>query len=100
MTDGISDAPDRREREWLIITLGAGCLIAGWDFCMMFSAWVVTSQAEIIAGNIFFFCLGVMPPIGIIGYRPWLHRQGFYFYLMLSGERLFLPVYFSWYRRS
>ena len=48
------------------ITLGAGFLIASWDFVLMFRGWVVAPQAEVMGAHIFFFFLGVAPWIGMI----------------------------------
>lgn len=49
------------------ITLGIGFLIAAWNFLLMFRAWVVAPQAEVMGAHIFFFFLGVAPWIGMIG---------------------------------
>ena len=48
------------------ITLGAGFLIAAWNFVLMFRGWVVAPQAEVMGAHIFFFFLGVAPWIGMI----------------------------------
>jgi hypothetical protein len=48
------------------LTLGAGFLIAAWNFVLMFRAWVVAPEAEVMGAHIFFFFLGVAPCIGMI----------------------------------
>jgi len=48
------------------IILGAGFLIASWNFVLMFRGWVVAPQAEVMGAHIFFFFLGVAPWIGMI----------------------------------
>jgi hypothetical protein len=44
-----------------LITLGAGFLIAAWNFVLMFRVWVVAPEAEVMGAHIFFFFLGVVP---------------------------------------
>ncbi len=46
--------------------LAIGFLIAAWNSVLMFRAWVVAPQAEVMGAHIFFFFLGVAPWIGMI----------------------------------
>ncbi|HEV7519622.1 MAG TPA: hypothetical protein VGP89_00885 [Candidatus Angelobacter sp.] len=57
----------KRADQWLLPTLGAGSLIACWDFWVMFRAWFVLRQPDLIGGNIMFFFLGILPLVGMIG---------------------------------
>jgi hypothetical protein len=53
--------------QWLLLALGAGSLVAIWDFWVMFRGWVVLRQPDLIGGNIMFFFLGILPLVGMIG---------------------------------
>jgi hypothetical protein len=48
------------------LALAVGCLIALWNFVLMFRGWVVASQAELVGANILFLFLGLVPWIGLI----------------------------------
>jgi hypothetical protein len=63
MSHASSDSPNSPT---LRIILGAGFLIACWNFLFMFRGWVVASEAEITGANILFIFLGVVPWFGLI----------------------------------
>jgi hypothetical protein len=92
------NSPQYSKDDGLALALGTGVLIACWDFFLMFRAWVVTTEAEIIGANIVFVLVGLLPWIGIVGsfrrkaWGPWMLIIG----PIIAPTGFFFMVYASW----